>query len=162
MPGWSDSTRPSPGAGCRLGGAFAIASQDSCGSPRARPWAGLGQFKQLATSISTMFVKVRLFAMLRERAGSESLQVELEDGATVRDAIDAIASEHGLGDVVARTSMVMAVNRQYAEEERPLAEGDELALIPPVSGGDDGTATDLGEEFRTGEGYERSMERVGN
>jgi molybdopterin converting factor subunit 1 len=108
-----------------------------------------------------MFVKVRLFAMLRERAGSDSLQLELEDGATVRDAIDAIASEHGLGDVVTRTSMVMAVNRQYAEEERPLAEGDELALIPPVSGGDD-SATDLGEEFRTGEGYARFMELVGN
>jgi molybdopterin converting factor subunit 1 len=108
-----------------------------------------------------MFVKVRLFAMLRERAGSDSLQLELEDGATVRDAIDAIASEQGLGDVVTRTSMVMAVNRQYAEEERPLAEGDELALIPPVSGGDD-SATDLGEEFRTGEGYERFMELVGN
>jgi molybdopterin synthase catalytic subunit len=83
-----------------------------------------------------MLVKVRLFAMLRERAGSDSLQVELEDGATVRDAIDAIASEHGLGDVVSRTSRVMAVNRQYAEEKRPLAEGDELALIPPVSGGE--------------------------
>jgi molybdopterin converting factor subunit 1 len=108
-----------------------------------------------------MFVKVRLFAMLRERAGSDSLQLVLEDGATVKDAIDAIASEHGLGDVVTRTSMVMAVNRQYAEEERPLAEGDELALIPPVSGGDD-SATDLGEEFRTGEGYERFMELVGN
>jgi molybdopterin converting factor subunit 1 len=109
-----------------------------------------------------MVVHVRLFAMLRERAGSDSLQVELEDGATVRDAIDAIASQHGLGDVVARTSMVMAVNRHYAEEGRPLAEGDELALIPPVSGGDDGSVTDLGEAFRTGEGYERFMELVGN
>ena len=80
-----------------------------------------------------MVVHVRLFAMLRERAGSDSLQVELEDGATVRDAIDAVASEHGLGDVVSRTSMVMAVNRQYAEEERPL--GDRPEDVHGGSGG---------------------------
>lgn len=105
-----------------------------------------------------MVVKVRLFAMLRERAGSDSLDVKLDEGATVRDAIDVLASEHGLGDVVSRTSMVMAVNRQYAEEERPLTEGDELALIPPVSGGgSDGAATD---RFRSGEGYEDFMRLV--
>ena len=45
-----------------------------------------------------MFVDVRLFAMLRERAGRDAVQVELPDGATVRDAVDAVAREHGLGD----------------------------------------------------------------
>ena len=76
-----------------------------------------------------MIVRVRLFAQLRERAGSSSVELELDEGASVRDAIDA------LGDVAAGLPVVMAVNREYADEAAPLAPGDELALIPPVSGG---------------------------
>ena len=106
-----------------------------------------------------MLIDVRLFAMLRERAGSESVTVEVPDGATVRDAVDAVARTHGLGDVMARMSVVMAVNREYAPDDAPLAEGDELALIPPVSGG--ATADRTGSGFETGEGYEQFMELVG-
>jgi molybdopterin converting factor subunit 1 len=98
-----------------------------------------------------MFVDVRLFAMLRERAGRESVTVEVPDGATVGEAVDAVAREHGLADLVARMPVVMAVNREYARADATLAEGDELALIPPVSGGD----------FATGEGYASFMELVG-
>lgn len=76
-----------------------------------------------------MTVRVRLFAMLRERAGSDVVELELPDGARVADALDA------LSDVTAGVTCVMAVNRDYAEPERVLAAGDELALIPPVSGG---------------------------
>jgi molybdopterin converting factor subunit 1 len=101
-----------------------------------------------------MFVHVRLFAMLRERAGREEVEVELPDGATVRDAVDAIARQHGLGDLIARMPVVMAVNREYAADDTTLSEADELALIPPVSGGETG--------FATGAGYERFMELVGN
>ena len=105
-----------------------------------------------------MLVHVRLFAMLRERAGSDAVQVELPDGATVRDAVDAVAREHGLGELIARMPVVMAVNREYASADTSLSEADELALIPPVSGGD-GEAE---SRFATGEGYERFMELVGN
>ena len=76
-----------------------------------------------------MRVKVRLFAQLRERAGRGEVEVDLPEGARVRDAIAA------LGDVAAGLPVVMAVNREYADEAAPLAAGDELALIPPVSGG---------------------------
>jgi molybdopterin converting factor subunit 1 len=103
-----------------------------------------------------MFVHVRLFAMLRERAGRDAVQVELPDGATVRDAVDAVAREHGLGELIARMPVVMAVNREYASGDVSLSEADELALIPPVSGGE------AGSRFATGEGYERFMELVGN
>jgi molybdopterin converting factor subunit 1 len=75
-------------------------------------------------------VTVRLFAMLRERAGSSELTLELPDGARVRDAL----SE--LGDIAAGLPLVMAVNREYAPEDQVLDAGDELALIPPVSGGE--------------------------
>lgn len=98
-----------------------------------------------------MFVDVRLFAVLREQAGRDSVTVEIAEGATVRDAIAAVAREHGLADLMARMPVVMAVNREYARADATLAEGDELALIPPVSGGD----------FASGEGYEQFMELVG-
>jgi molybdopterin synthase catalytic subunit len=74
-------------------------------------------------------VTIRLFAMLRERAGVREVSLELPDGACVADAIAA------LGEVAAGLPLVMAVNREYAPEDRVLDPGDELALIPPVSGG---------------------------
>jgi MoaE-MoaD fusion protein len=76
-----------------------------------------------------MEVTVLLFAMLRERAGTRQLTIELPDGARVRDALAA------LGDLAAGLPLVMAVNREYAPEDHVLDPGDELALIPPVSGG---------------------------
>jgi MoaE-MoaD fusion protein len=83
-----------------------------------------------------MEVEVRLFAMLRERAGRESVTVELPEGATVREALAAVGDRHGLGELIGAMPVVMAVNREYAEEGDALSAGDELALIPPVSGGD--------------------------
>jgi molybdopterin synthase catalytic subunit len=76
-----------------------------------------------------MRVTVRLFAGLRERAGAGELTLELPPGARVADALREVSH---LTDGL---SVVMAVNRQYAEESQPLQAGDELALIPPVSGG---------------------------
>jgi MoaE-MoaD fusion protein len=76
-------------------------------------------------------VTVRLFAMLRERAGAPELTLELPEGACVRDAL---ASEP-LVSLADGIPLVMAVNREYADAERVLDAGDELALIPPVSGG---------------------------
>jgi molybdopterin synthase catalytic subunit/molybdopterin converting factor small subunit len=75
-----------------------------------------------------MKVSVRLFAVLRERAGRATVEVELADGATVRDAIAALPVAQGI-------PVVMAVNREVAAEDVVLQPGDELALIPPVSGG---------------------------
>ena len=107
-----------------------------------------------------MFVHVRLFAMLRERAGTEVVEVELPDGATVQDAVDAVGRRHGLGEAIDRMPVVMAVNRGYASADTPLSEADELALIPPVSGGAGDAGA--GSAFTTGEGYEQFMELVGN
>jgi MoaE-MoaD fusion protein len=76
-----------------------------------------------------MKVTVRLFAILRERAGSDRLELDLPEGARVADALRAV--DHLAGGL----RLVMAVNREYAAPEDPLSAGDELALIPPVSGG---------------------------
>ncbi len=74
-----------------------------------------------------MLVSVRLFAGLRERAGAPHLDVELPDEATVADLLAAME----LGP----RSCVAAINREYAGPEARIAPGDEVALVPPVSGG---------------------------
>jgi MoaE-MoaD fusion protein len=74
-------------------------------------------------------VSVRLFAGLRERAGTGRRELDLAEGARVRDVWGALA----LGDEPA--GLLYAVDRAYAEPETELAEGAEVALIPPVSGG---------------------------
>jgi molybdopterin synthase catalytic subunit len=83
-----------------------------------------------------MTIRVRLFAVLRQRAGRDSVEVELEEGATVEDALAVLAREPGLTDVLARVPVRMAVNRDYADPATELSQDDELALVPPVSGGE--------------------------
>jgi len=83
-----------------------------------------------------MTVSVRLFSLLRERAGSERLQLQLPDGATVADALDALRENPALGELLTRLPVQLAVNRDYAQPDTRLAADDELALIPPLSGGD--------------------------
>lgn len=78
-----------------------------------------------------MIVRLRLFAMLRERAGSGELELDLPEGASVADALAAPQVAALAGDL----ACVLAVNREYAPPERILQADDELALIPPVSGG---------------------------
>jgi molybdopterin converting factor subunit 1 len=76
-----------------------------------------------------MHVRVRLFAQLRERAGADEVEIELPDGALVADALERLSA------VTDGVRVVMAVNHEYADPDVSLAPGDELALIPPVSGG---------------------------
>ena len=77
-----------------------------------------------------MVVRVRLFAGLRERAGTGALEIEVEDSATVGDVWPAL----GLGDEP--LGLLYARNRAYVERTEALVPGDEVAVIPPVSGGD--------------------------
>jgi molybdopterin synthase catalytic subunit len=76
-----------------------------------------------------MRVRVQLFAGLRERAGSGEIELELPDDARVGDALDRVRH------ITDGVPVVMAVNQEYAHTDSPLHPGDEVALIPPVSGG---------------------------
>jgi molybdopterin synthase catalytic subunit len=71
-------------------------------------------------------VRVRLFAGLRERAGWSQREV---DASSVGD----VWAQLDMGDEP--DGLLYAVNRRYAERDQPLQDGDEVALIPPVSGG---------------------------
>ena len=80
-----------------------------------------------------MKVSVRLFAGLRERAGSRYIDVELPDGANVSDLLAAMAATP-VGEIQAG-QCVVAINREYADLAEAIRPEDEIALIPPVSGG---------------------------
>ncbi len=83
-----------------------------------------------------MRVTIKLFARLREIAGAGKLERELAEGATVGDLLAALRAEFPrLADVTART--ITSVNQEFAPPDRPLRDGDEVAIFPPVSGGTD-------------------------
>ena len=81
-----------------------------------------------------MKVAVKLFAAARELAGRGEVEIELPPGADVAELRQALAAKAPPLAALAARSLV-AVNAEYAGDATPVAEGDELALIPPVSGG---------------------------
>jgi MoaE-MoaD fusion protein len=91
-------------------------------------------------------ITVRFFAGLAELAGVRQTTVALGEGLTARDVYAVLAERHpkiaGFGG-----SVMFALNQEYVPAETPLAPGDELALIPPVSGGS--SNTNVGSTFRS-------------
>lgn len=80
-----------------------------------------------------MKVRVRFFASYAEAFGREEMALELRAGCTVADCVAALRAE----PMAARLppNPLVAVNLRYSRPETPLAEGDEVAVIPPVAGG---------------------------
>jgi molybdopterin converting factor subunit 1 len=81
-----------------------------------------------------MTVRVRFFASLRERLRQSAVEWQLADGSTVGDLWRALCARYPDLTVVG-PSVSFAVNHEYVERDRKLSHGDEVALIPPVSGG---------------------------
>jgi molybdopterin converting factor subunit 1 len=108
-----------------------------------------------------MTVRVLLFAMLRERARSGSIELRLPEAATVADALEALRRDPRLGDLVGRMPVRMAVNQELAPPETPLRPGDELALIPPVSGGSGDVHARVGEDALSAETLMRMVRDPG-
>ena len=81
-----------------------------------------------------MNVAVKLFAAARDLAGAPQAVIEAAPGATVGDVRRRLAEQHPqLAPLAARS--LLAVNAEYADDATTLSAGDEVALIPPVSGG---------------------------
>jgi molybdopterin converting factor subunit 1 len=81
-----------------------------------------------------MNIRVKLFAIVRERAGVSDLALDLADAATVAGAVAALREQFpAAGEFLGRCAF--AVNQSYVPQTTVLHEGDELAVIPPVSGG---------------------------
>ncbi len=75
---------------------------------------------------------VRLFASYREAVGASRLELPLAAGARVADVVAELRAQY---PKLGATNGLIAVNREYVGEQLVLHDGDELALIPPVSGG---------------------------
>ena len=81
-----------------------------------------------------MELNVRLFALYRERAGRNSIPVAMQDGATVEDLTAEVRRQ--LPNLAPpEVKIVVAVNADYADSDVVLQPGDDVCLIPPVSGG---------------------------
>lgn len=80
-----------------------------------------------------MKVRLRLFASYAEAFGRDEIPLELPAGATAGDALAAIRSRPGAERLPPKP--MLAVNQRYAKADAALADGDEVALIPPVAGG---------------------------
>ena len=81
-----------------------------------------------------MRVQVLFFASIRERLRRDRAEIEVNDGATVADLWRLLCATHPALHEIDR-AVTFAVNEEYVERSHPLAPGDEVALIPPVSGG---------------------------
>jgi molybdopterin converting factor subunit 1 len=81
-----------------------------------------------------MKVRVKLFAILRERAGAGEVSKEIADGSTVADLWCQLQKDYPKLDVPG-VRLLYAVNQNYVTADQKLAERDEVAFIPPVSGG---------------------------
>jgi len=84
-----------------------------------------------------MHIRVRLFALQRQQLGRREVPLELPEGATIETAWAALTEAHPVL-APARASMRFACNGEYVDPAAALADGDEVALIPPVAGGADG------------------------
>jgi molybdopterin synthase catalytic subunit len=103
-----------------------------------------------------MRVRVRLFARQREVAGARQVTVELADGATIEDAWAGLVELHpALAE--GRPYVRFARNGEYAVADEPLADGDEVACIPPVSGGAGAPERPAGPPERPGAGPHRIL-----
>jgi molybdopterin synthase catalytic subunit/molybdopterin synthase sulfur carrier subunit len=81
-----------------------------------------------------MTIRVQLFALARQLAGCEVLQLELPPGATVRQLRDALA-DHSPALASLLPHMMFALNADYASDDTVIPPGADIACIPPVSGG---------------------------
>ncbi|MDV2502936.1 MAG: molybdopterin converting factor subunit 1 [bacterium] len=81
-----------------------------------------------------MKVRVLYFASVRDIAGTTEETLELEAGAKTQDLLEALIHTHPKLKGI-EPSLAVSVNQEYAARDAPLADGDEVALIPPVSGG---------------------------
>jgi molybdopterin converting factor subunit 1 len=80
-----------------------------------------------------MRIRTLFFATYREMAGAESLEVDLPAGATAADLVLRLRAEAELHRLPVEPAL--AVNEEYVPLSTPLADGDEVALLPPVAGG---------------------------
>src|SRR5262245_45941727 len=98
-------------------------------------------------------INVLLFARLREIVGQESIELHCAEVCTVRDAWNALQLKFP-GTAGFERSLLFAVNKEFADLETKIKEGDELAIFPPVSGGEGPVSEKIYQEDERGDVYQ--------
>jgi sulfur-carrier protein len=94
----------------------------------------VGEREKNPRQVTTLTLRVLLFAKLRDEIGSDATSVELPTGASVAELRRQLAETYpALAPLLAKCAV--AVDHDFAEDAHPLAAGNEVAIIPPVSGG---------------------------
>ena len=111
-----------------------IRTVNRCFSPRLFAECFTQAFKRLSMSSSLVKVTVKLFAAYQEAYGVPELTLEFPKGTTVRAVRDCLIDEYPQLEQWRQVTR-FGINLQFVEEDTPLNDGDEVVLIPPVSGG---------------------------
>ena len=81
-----------------------------------------------------MKIKVKFFAAYKEAVGRDGVDMDMKQGSDVSQLLEAVKSMHpAIGDLI--EPLIVSVNKEYATFDTILKDGDEVALLPPVSGG---------------------------
>ncbi len=104
------------------------------GNRNRRIGGGVDMVAGPADNHFSMRFEVRLFALYRERAGASLVSVDLPEGSSVGELTDAVRADYPML-APPEVRIVVAVNAEYADDDLTLQAGDEVCLIPPVSGG---------------------------
>src|SRR5437667_9649885 len=113
-----------------------------------------------ATNKKAIRVRVLFFGAARDAAGREELELSLGSQANVASAFAQLLGDY---PALARfgNSLLLAVNQEYALPDREISDGDELAVLPPVSGGAEETATEA-QRHKAEQGSEEEPANTGN
>src|ERR1700674_980054 len=113
-----------------------------------------------ATDNNEIHVRVLFFGAARDAAGREQLELSLSSPANVASAFAQLLADY---PALARfgNSLLLAVNQEYALRDLKLSDGDELAVLPPVSGGSEEAATET-QRHRAEQGSEEEPSNTGN
>ncbi len=81
-------------------------------------------------------ITIKLFAVLKDRAGRDELQVAFKNGTVGNLLMQASKDYPALSDLLSPAKLMVAVNQEFVKQDAPVRDGDEVALMPPFSGGD--------------------------
>lgn len=81
-----------------------------------------------------MQITVKLFALMREKAGTDTVRLDLPEGSQVTHVVTQLMAQYPSLEAYAEQARY-ALHMDFVDSDTPVSEGDELALIPPVSGG---------------------------
>ena len=100
----------------------------------SKPCLKRRSMKKSPTGDDVMKIKVKFFASYKEAVGTDEMDLEMEDGSEVSQLLEAVKTIHPtIGEMM--EPLIVSVNKEYATFDKVLKDGDEVALLPPVSGG---------------------------